>query len=95
MLGRMIDGRKSLRLILGVSLAASVIPAALSGFELYRIRQDVIAVQDAAREASHARGLVDRVSQSLFNLAAAPLDLSPEERAALTAQTDANLKALS
>ena len=95
MLGRMIDGRRSLRLILGVSLAASVIPAALSGFELYRIRQDVIAVQDAAREASHARGLVDRVSQSLFNLAAAPLDLSPDERAALTSQTDANLKALS
>ena len=95
MLGRMIDGRRSLRLILGVSLAASVIPAALSGFELYRIRQDVIAVQDAAREASHARGLVDRVSQSLFNLAAAPHDLSPDERAALTSQTDANLKALS
>ena len=95
MLGRMVDGRRSLRLILGVSLAASVIPAALSGFELHRIRQDVIAVQDAAREASHARGLVDRVSQSLFNLAAAPLDLSSDERATLTAQTDANLKALS
>jgi diguanylate cyclase (GGDEF)-like protein len=94
MLGRNIDGRRSLRLVLGVSLAASVFPAALSGFELYGIRQDVVAVQDAAREASHARGLVDRVSQSLFNLAAAPLDLSTDERAALTTQTTANLKAL-
>jgi diguanylate cyclase (GGDEF)-like protein len=94
MLARIIDGRKSLRLILGVSLVASAVPAALSAFELYRIRQDVVAVQDAAREASHARDLVDRVSQSLFNLAAAPLDLSADERSALTAQTDANLKAL-
>jgi len=95
MMGRIVDGRRSLRLILGVSLTASVFPAVLSGFELYRIRQDVVAVQDAAREASHARDLVDRVSQSLFNLAAAPLDLSADERATLTAQTDANLEALS
>jgi diguanylate cyclase (GGDEF)-like protein len=94
MSGRIIDDRKSLRLILGVSLAASIFPAALSGFELYRIRADVVAVQNAAREASHARDLVDRVSQSLFNLAAAPLNLSTDERAALTTQTDANLKAL-
>jgi diguanylate cyclase (GGDEF)-like protein len=95
MMGRIVDGRRTLRLILGVSLTASVFPAVLSGFELYRIRQDVVAVQDAAREASHARDLVDRVSQSLFNLAAAPLDLSADERATLTAQTDANLEALS
>ena len=94
MLGRMIGSRRFLRLVLSASLAASVVPAVFCGYELHRIHQDVVAIEGAAEQASRARDLVDRVSQSLFNLAAAPLDLSAEERLALFTQTDANLAAL-
>src|SRR5262245_37318840 len=87
--------KRSLSLLLGVSLATGLVPMAFSWSELTGIKAQLEANQTAASDAAQARELVDLVSESQFNLAAAPLDLSTGERQKLYEQTDANLTALS
>jgi len=94
MLERLFRNRSTLRIILSLSLASALVPTVFCGYELVHIKKDLIAAQNAAQLASDARGLVDRISQSQFNLAAAPLNLSSDEREALYKQTDGNLAAL-
>ena len=94
MLDRLFRNRNTLRIVLSISLASALVPTLFCGYELVHIRSDLRATQRAAQLASGARELVDRISQSQFNLAAAPLDLSADERDALYTQTDNNLAAL-
>ena len=94
MFTRLFANRTTFRLVLSISLASALVPTAFCGYQLFHIRGDLAATQDAAQLASAARGLVDKISQSQFNLAAAPLDLSAGERDALYRQTDANLATL-
>jgi diguanylate cyclase (GGDEF)-like protein len=91
---RLFRSKSVLRLVLSVSLASAVIPTLFCGYELIHIRSDLVATQKAAQLASEARALVDRISQSQFNLATASLDLSDEERKTLYRQTDNNLVTL-
>lgn len=94
MFNRILANGAGVRVILTIGLAAAVVPAALCVSELVKIRHLVASSQAAVQLAAQSRDLHDRVSQSLFNLAAAPLDLSSDERRAIYQQTDDNLAAL-
>ncbi|MDB5524959.1 MAG: putative diguanylate cyclase (GGDEF)/phosphodiesterase with sensor [Rhizobium sp.] len=94
MLDRLFRNRNTMRIVLSISLASALVPTAFCGYELIHIHGDLVATQQAAKLASNARGLVDKISQSQFNLAAAPLELSVEERDRLYKQTDSNLASL-
>jgi diguanylate cyclase (GGDEF)-like protein len=94
MLDRLFRDRNTLRIVLSISLASALVPMLFCVFELIHIRSDLVDTQKAAQLASGARELVDRISESQFNLAAAPLELSPDERQELYKQTDGNLVAL-
>ncbi len=86
--------RGSLRLVLSVSFLAAVVPGALCLSQLAGIRGYLDANREAAELATQARDLHSRVSESMFNLAAAPLNLSKEERREIYSKTDRNLVSL-
>jgi signal transduction histidine kinase len=87
--------RGVLRATLLVSLVSAAVPAALCFMELSHVRDQVSAVERSTAEAKLANELVDRIGHALFNFNAAALDLSEDERNAVTAQADDHLQALS
>ncbi|GBF28250.1 putative signaling protein [bacterium MnTg02] len=89
---RLFSFRVLLVAVFCLGLLAAAIPIALCVYELSNLRYSITRIKQASAYSRQARNVIDKIGHSLMSFTAIALDLTPEERHKVLAETDQHFR---